>query len=64
MTQSSHLAQLERKHRALDDELKSELQHANKNDVRIASIKRQKLVLKDEITRLRTGNSPEVHVLH
>lgn len=64
MTQSSHLAQLERKHRALDDELRFELQHANKNDVRIASIKRQKLVLKDEITRLRTGNPPEKHLLH
>lgn len=64
MTQSSHLAHLERKHRALDDELRSELAHANKNDVRIASIKRQKLVLKDEITRLRTGKPPEKHLLH
>lgn len=64
MSQASHLAQLERKHRALDDELRSELAHASKNDARIASIKRQKLVLKDEITRLRTGKPPEPRQLH
>ena len=64
MSQASHLAQLERKHRALDDELRFELTHANRNDARIASIKRQKLVLKDEITRLRTGKPPEKHQLH
>jgi hypothetical protein len=64
MSQSSHLAQLERKHRALDDELKYELAHAARNEARIASIKRQKLVLKDEITRLRTGKPPEKRQLH
>ncbi|MCU0819408.1 MAG: DUF465 domain-containing protein [Beijerinckiaceae bacterium] len=64
MSQSSHLAQLERKHRALDDELRNELAHAARNETRIASIKRQKLVLKDEITRLRTGKPPEKRHLH
>lgn len=64
MSQSSHLAQLERKHRALDDELRLELAHAARNEERIASIKRQKLVLKDQITRIRTGKPPEHRQLH
>lgn len=64
MSQSSHIAQLERKHRSLDDELKSELAHPNRNEVKIAAIKRQKLVLKDEITRLRTEKPPAGSKLH
>jgi hypothetical protein len=64
MSQTSHLAQLERKHRALDDELRAELAHANKNDARIALIKRQKLVVKDEITRLRTVTTGRPRQIH
>jgi hypothetical protein len=64
MSQASHLAQLERKHQALDNELKHELNHANKNDARIALIKRQKLVLKDEMTRLRVSAPEKLHQVH
>ena len=54
MSLMAHLAELERKHRTLDKQLSQELIHPNKDDSRIAAIKRQKLVLKDEITRLRS----------
>ncbi|CAN1534660.1 COG5570 Uncharacterized small protein [Rhabdaerophilaceae bacterium] len=64
MSQASHLAQLERKHQALDTELKHELNHANKDDTRIALIKRQKLVLKDEITRLRSSAPEKPRQVH
>jgi hypothetical protein len=43
----------------LDKELSKELMHANRDDARIAAIKRQKLALKDEITRLRTQKPPK-----
>ena len=63
MSMTAHLAELERKHQALDKQLTSELHHANKDETRIAAIKRQKLLLKDEITRLRSS-PPKKPALH
>jgi hypothetical protein len=61
MSMTAHIAELERKHQALDKRLTEELAHPNQDNVRIAALKRQKLVLKDEISRLRgrsaAGNS-------
>ncbi len=61
MSLQTHLAELERKHRSLDAEIESERQHANADESRIASLKRKKLRLKDEITKLRTEMSRTVH---
>lgn len=64
MSLVGHLAELERKHKVLDQQLSHELAHPNKDDVRIAALKRQKLVLKDEISRLRTHTQPPKSAMH
>lgn len=56
MSVQSHILELERRHAALDTELSRELQRPANDPTRIAELKRKKLVLKDQITRLR-GNS-------
>lgn len=64
MSMTAHIAELERKHQALDKRIADEQAHPNKDEVRIAALKRQKLVLKDEISRLRgdpQGGKPSLH---
>lgn len=53
MTMQAHVAELERRHQALERELREEVARPSADDVRIADIKRRKLLLKDEITRLK-----------
>jgi hypothetical protein len=64
MSMTAHIAELERKHQALDKRIADEQAHPNKDNVRIAALKRQKLVLKDEISRLRGDPEPGKHSLH
>jgi hypothetical protein len=52
MTIQSHLAELERKHRVLEDELHEALNHPSTDALEIADLKRRKLMVKDEIARL------------
>jgi hypothetical protein len=59
MPVQSHLVELERKHHALESELVEALAHPSCDDLKIAEIKRRKLALKDEITRLK--KSATVH---
>jgi hypothetical protein len=54
MSLASHLAELERKHRALDNAISAELQHPQQDTSKVKILKRQKLHLKDEITKLKT----------
>jgi hypothetical protein len=53
MAIESHLAELERKHQALKQEISETLTHPSADDLRVAELKRRKLYVKDEITRLR-----------
>jgi hypothetical protein len=53
MTMQAHLAELERKHRALEDQLAEELTHPSSDGLKIVELKRRKLSVKDEIERLR-----------
>ena len=53
MAIKSHLAELERRHQALEAEITEALAHPSADDLRIAELKRQKLHVKDEIERLR-----------
>jgi hypothetical protein len=53
MALEAHLAELERKHKTLDDEIDTEQRHAITDDSRIAILKRRKLQLKDAIAKLR-----------
>jgi hypothetical protein len=53
MTIESHLAELERKHQALEQEISEALSHPSMDDLQIAELKRRKLLVKDEIARLK-----------
>ena len=53
MTIKAHLAELERRHHALDASLGEAVKHKSSEDLKIMKLKRQKLHLKDEIDRLQ-----------
>jgi hypothetical protein len=53
MAIESHLAELERKHQALKQEINEALTHPSTDDLTVAELKRRKLYVKDEIARLR-----------
>ncbi len=53
MTIQAHIASLEKKHGALEEELESILASPSSDDREIAEIKRRKLRLKDELERLK-----------
>ncbi len=57
MALQNHLAELERKHRALEREIQDALNHPSMDDTRLVELKRRKLQLKDEITRLRDSHT-------
>jgi hypothetical protein len=61
MTIQAHLAELERKHRALDEELAEAMTHRSTDDFKIAELKRRKLLVKDEIQRIRITEPQSVH---
>jgi hypothetical protein len=53
MAIESHLAELERRHQALEQEINDALTHPSADDLQIAELKRKKLHVKDEIARIR-----------
>jgi hypothetical protein len=53
MAIQAHLAELEKRHRTLEQELEDALAHPSSDDMTIAELKRRKLQVKDEIARLR-----------
>lgn len=55
MSIESHLAELQRRHAALEAEIRDALAHPSVDSLEVAELKRRKLLLKDEINRLRTG---------
>jgi hypothetical protein len=61
MTIQAHLAELERKHRALEDEIAEAMTHPSTDGLIIAELKRRKLQVKDEIERLRIGVTAILH---
>ena len=52
MSLNSHIAELQRRHTALKREIEQEKQHPATSEVRLAELKRKKLLLKDEIVKL------------
>jgi len=54
MTIQAHLETLEKKHGALEEELRTALTSPSTNDRYIAELKRRKLRLKDQTQRIRT----------
>jgi hypothetical protein len=61
MAVEAHLAQLQRKHKALEGEIEKELLHPRVDDARIAQLKRKKLKIKDEITSLSQQPNSKPH---
>jgi len=61
MSIQAHLAELEKKHQALESELADAIAHPSVDDVTILELKRRKLHVKDEIARLKHGESASVH---
>ena len=61
MSMQSHLAELEKKHQALEQEISDCLTHPAVDDLKIVELKRKKLLVKDEIERLRLTGNASVH---
>jgi hypothetical protein len=55
MTTESHIAALERRHQELDREIQNEMAHVSYDDQMVAALKRKKLEIKDELTRLKAS---------
>lgn len=53
MTVETHLAELERRHHALEIEIAEALNHPSTDSLALSELKRRKLLLKDEIERLK-----------
>lgn len=51
MPLAAHLAELERRHKALESEIESALTHPSVDALELAHLKREKLRLKDQIAR-------------
>ena len=54
MTMQTHLAELERRHHALEKEIEEAMHHPGIDTLALTELKRRKLSLKDEIERLKT----------
>ena len=54
MTVESHLAELQRRHQALEREIEEATLHPGTDSLALSELKRRKLHLKDLISRLRT----------
>ena len=59
MAIQAHLVQLERKHKVLEGELHDALLHLSTDDLQIAELKRRKLMVRDEIERLKRAADHE-----
>lgn len=70
MSLQNHLTELERRHKALEKEIESARLHPSADPVKVAELKRKKLLLKDEIAKLRTpphhppAQHPPSHAFH
>jgi hypothetical protein len=56
MSIEAHLAELQRRHRALEEQINEARSHPSVDDLQIVELKRRKLLVKDEIARLQKQN--------
>jgi hypothetical protein len=59
----SHLAELQRRHDALDHEITREWAHPGADEARMSELKRRKLQIKDEIAKLLKTDT-ELETMH
>ena len=57
----ARIAELERRHKALEEEIAEALLHSSVDDLMVAELKRRKLNIRDEIERLRDEAELERH---
>lgn len=57
MSMNTHLAELEKRHRALEAEINEARAHPSVDNLQIVELKRRKLLVKDEIARLQAETS-------
>ena len=55
MSIQTHLAELERRHQALEQEIYKSQKYPSCDDLKIAELKRRKLLVKDKIAYLQQG---------
>jgi hypothetical protein len=60
MSLQTHLVELEKKHKALESAISAALARPSATDVELAELKRKKLQLKDEITKLKASLDSKV----
>ena len=53
MSLESHLSELVRRHRAIEEAIASEEIHPSADELKVHELKRKKLLLKDEIEKLK-----------
>ena len=61
MSMQSHLAELEKRHQALEQEINECLAHPAVDDLIVVELNRKKSLVKDEIERLRHNGHASVH---
>ncbi len=59
MSLQNHLVELERRHKALEQQLHDAKHHPAADALQMAELKRKKLALRDEIEKLRMKERPE-----
>lgn len=57
MTTESHIVALQRRHRDLETKIEEEMTHISHDDLYVATLKRKKLEIKDELARLRASEA-------
>ncbi|MBB4052693.1 hypothetical protein GGR20_002341 [Devosia subaequoris] len=55
MTTEGHIAALERRHQELDRKIQTETQNRLADDLTVATLKRKKLEVKDELHKLQSA---------
>jgi hypothetical protein len=57
MSMQSHLMELQKRHEALEQQIAEALGHPSTDDLTLRELKRRKLFVKDQITRLQQAES-------
>ncbi|MFZ0840318.1 MAG: DUF465 domain-containing protein [Xanthobacteraceae bacterium] len=57
MSMQSHLTELQKRHEALEQQIAEALIHPSIDDLTLRELKRRKLFVKDQITRLQQAES-------
>src|SRR3974377_2313448 len=60
----ARIAELERRHKALEEEIAEALLHRSADDLMVAELKRRKLNIRDEIEQLRDENRTRATLIY